>query len=85
MIANANGIAFATFHCRGDRLPANGRLDDMLHLRNGHAVAGNGLAVDVNLQVGLADDAVGDHGIGINTGHFLEERLDGKADPLDVR
>ena len=81
-IADADRIALAALDRHGQVLAADGDLDHVLHVADVHAVAGDLLAVDPELDVGLADDAVGDH-VG-RAGRLLEDLLDLQADPLDL-
>jgi hypothetical protein len=57
-IAHAHGIALAAFHGGGGH-PANGRPDQRPARRRRSARSGRWLAVDGDLQIRLADDALG--------------------------
>ena len=46
-------------------------------------IAGDGFAVDMDLQVRLADDAVGEDGTRLDRGHLLEDALELQSDLLD--
>ena len=44
-----------------------------LQLLDVDPVAGDGLSIDQDFDVGLSDDAVGEHGGGLNAGNLLED------------
>ena len=81
-VADADGEPLAAFDGRGDRLAAQGRLDDVLNVADVDAVAGRLLAVDVDLQVAFADDLVGEDVD--RAGDLLEHGGDLLRDLLDL-
>jgi len=85
-VADTDGVAFAAFDGGGGADAAQGDLDDILHIADADAVAGDLLAVDVDLQVRLADDAIGYDRIGGDRGDRLEhfgELVSGLFDVLE--
>jgi len=76
LVTNPHGITLAAFHRHRDRFAADCDFDYVLHHCDFDTVAGDRLAVDVDLQVWLADDAVGKNGFRADRGHLFEERLD---------
>ena len=64
-VSHANWIPLTSLDRHRHRLAADGDLDDLLHVGNLDAVARYPLAVDLDLQVRLADDAVGKHRRGL--------------------
>ena len=81
-VAHADRVAFAAFDGLHDVHAADGDFDDVLHVADAHAVARDAVAIDLELEIRLADDAVGDD-VG-RAGHFLEQLLDLQADALDL-
>ena len=73
-IAHADGVALAALDGLHEVHAADGDLDHVLHVANVDAVSCNAVAVDVEFEIRLPDDAVG-HDVG-GTGHFLEQRFD---------
>ena len=71
-VADAHRKTLPSFHRRGHHHAAHCRLDVPLNLLDGQPVAGNGLPVYVKLQVGLADNAVGEHGGSFYAIYFFE-------------
>ena len=59
-VADANRVALAALDRLHDVHAADGDLDDILHVADVDAVAGDAVAVDFEFQIRLADDAVGD-------------------------
>ncbi len=66
LIANANRIAFATFHSCCQLLAADSDFDHVLHLANAQAVSRDLLPIDINLEVGFTYNAVGNDGGGFD-------------------
>src|SRR5690606_18915242 len=64
-------------------LAADGDLDDLLHVGNLDAVARDPLAVDLDLQVRFADDAVGKHRRGLYGRDLLQQAFEFEPEPLD--
>ena len=83
LITHPHRIALPAFDRGGDRFPANRHFDHILHLLQADAVAGNRFAIDLDLQVGLADDPVGQHRRRFDGGQLLQQGLDPQSDRLD--
>lgn len=81
-IAHADGIAFPTFHGVGKILTPNGNLDDVLHIADVDAVAGEHFPIGFELDVGPADNPVGNDVRG--AGHFAQNLLHLQADLFDL-
>ena len=65
-ISNSHGVALSAFDGGGDASAADSDLDDFLDAGDSDSIAGYGLAVYVDFEVWLADDAVGDDGRGLD-------------------
>ena len=81
-VADADRVALPALDRLHDVHAADGDLDDVLHVADVDAVAGDAVAVDLELQIRLADDAVGDD-VG-RAGNLREQLLDLQADALDL-
>src|SRR5262249_24037080 len=75
-IAKAHRESIASFHGLGNDPAAQGYFDGVLDVADADAVAGGFLPIDVNLQIALAHDRLGDHVLG------ALDRLDGLLDLL---
>jgi hypothetical protein len=76
-------IALAPLDRHRQRLATDGDLDDLLHIRNLDAVASDALAVDLDLQVGFADNPIREHGSGLDGWHLLEQPFKLQSEALD--
>ncbi len=81
-IADANGEPLPALDGGGEVDAAHGDLDNILHVPDVDAIAGRRFTVDIEFDVGLADDAVGDDVDGPR--HFAEEFFHLQSDPLDL-
>ena len=84
-VANPHRIALSTFHRGGVHHAPDRGLDGALHVLDGQAVAADGFPIDAQMQVGLAHDAIREHGFGLHRGHFLQDRLEFASEFLDRR
>ena len=82
-VAHSNRVALATLDRTRERHAAEASLDNLLHLSDRDPVARNGLSIDDQFEVGLADDAVSKHRFGANRRHLLERGLETRARLLD--
>ena len=81
-VADAHREAVAALDGLRDDPAAQGHLDRVLDVGDADAVAGRLLAVDLDLQVALAHDRLGDHVAG-RPSIGLMRLLDLLADPVD--
>ena len=65
-VAHTHRIALTPLYSLRNRLTADGDFDYVLNHLNFDAVAGDGIAVDVDFEVGLTDDPICEHGFGLN-------------------
>jgi len=80
-VADANRVALPALDGLHDVHAADGDFDDILHVADADAVAGDSVAVDFKLEIRLADDPVG-HDVG-RAGNLLEQLLNLQTDALD--
>ena len=59
VVAQVDRVAFQALDGGGQRHAAQGHLEHVLHVADGQAVAGDGVAVDVEFDVVAAHDALG--------------------------
>jgi hypothetical protein len=74
-VAHADVVALAALDGRRRLEAADGHGDGVLHVHDAEAVARGGLAVDLDLEVRLADDALGIDRRGVDGRHLAEQRL----------
>ena len=74
-VTHPYGIAFPSFNGHGQRLAAYSNLDDLLYIGDTQAIAGDPLPVNINLKVGLSDNAVGEHSRWLDARHLLQQAL----------
>ncbi len=60
-VANDDGVPLAALDRRGDHLAGQGGLDQVVDLAGAHAQPGGPVAVEADLDIGLAPDRVGHH------------------------
>ncbi len=58
-VTQVDGISLESFHRRSDVHAPDRRLDDILDVSHGQAVSGNGVPVDIEIQVVTAHDTLG--------------------------
>ena len=83
VVAEVDSVALQALDRRGERHAAQGDFQDILHLADRKAVAGDVVAVDVELDVVAAHDALG-VGAG-GAGDLPHDRLDLRGDALQLR
>ena len=82
-ITDPHRIALPALHGGGDGHATDGGLQGALQVLDGEPIARDGLAVPPHLQVGLAHDPVGEHGLGLHRRDLLQHTLQLPAEPLD--
>jgi hypothetical protein len=75
-ITNPHGKAFPALDGGGEGAPADGHGDHILHVRDVQPVAGNGGAVDFDLEIGFAHHPVGVDRGGVDGRHLAHEAFD---------
>src|SRR5690606_10456577 len=73
----------ATFDGHRKRPPTDRDFDHLLHIRDLDAVARDAIAIDLNLEIRLADDAVGKDRGRLYGGHILQVAFKLEAEPFD--
>ena len=82
-VAQVDRVALQALDRGGQRHAAQGDFQHVLHVAHGEAVAGDGVAVDVELDVVAAHGALGKRAE--RAGHAFDDRLDLRGDPLQFR
>src|SRR5690606_31874226 len=82
-IPRSHGEALTPLDRPRELLASHGDLERLLHVDDREPIPPDGLSIDLDLEVGLADDALGEHGVAAHSGHLAEDLLDGDAEALD--
>ncbi len=80
VVAQVDRVALQSFDRRGERHAAQGHGQHVLHVAEGQAVAGDGVAIDFELDVFPAHDAFGVGAGGAR--HLADHGFDLRADPF---